>query len=254
MSATTALRHRAFLFGFFAIWGVTYLGGALSTTGIELGLVAAAATVATALLIERNEFGVRGSPAVARLGLGRPTSGSLAASLVVAALVVAVVPVYAWSTGTELQLRPGWPWLAVGLVAYHGVAEEVAWRGYAFGHLRRSASFGIAVRRTMPLIALTHLPIVIEAGPAVGVAAMIVAIVTCIPLAHLCELGRGTIWAAAIVHAAIDTFKLIEAPGRQAGRPSQSPRLLLSCPSSPSSGAGHRSPQACEHDPANLDN
>jgi hypothetical protein len=41
---------------------------------------------------------------------------------------------------------------------------------------------------------------------------MLVAAVTTLPLAHLYELGRGTIWAPALVHADIDGFKLVELP------------------------------------------
>jgi hypothetical protein len=39
---------------------------------------------------------------------------------------------------------------------------------------------------------------------------MLVAAVTTLPLAHLYELGRGTIWAPALVHSGIDSFKLVE--------------------------------------------
>ena len=41
---------------------------------------------------------------------------------------------------------------------------------------------------------------------------MLVAAATSLPLAHLYELGRRTIWAPAIVHAAIDSFKVVEIP------------------------------------------
>jgi hypothetical protein len=41
---------------------------------------------------------------------------------------------------------------------------------------------------------------------------MTVAMVTSIPFAYLYETGKGTIWAPAIVHTAIDTFKLVIIP------------------------------------------
>jgi len=39
-----------------------------------------------------------------------------------------------------------------------------------------------------------------------------VAAVTSVPLAYLFDLGNGTIWAPAIVHTAIDSFKLVIVP------------------------------------------
>ena len=64
----------------------------------------------------------------------------------------------------------------------------------------------------MPLIAATHIPVIVTSGVLVGLAAMLVAAVTTLPFAHLYELGRGTVWAPALVHAGIDSFKLVELP------------------------------------------
>ena len=61
----------------------------------------------------------------------------------------------------------------------------------------------------MPLLALTHVPIVLNSGVLVGIVAMIVAAVTTLPFAYLYELGGRTIWAPALVHAAIDTFRAL---------------------------------------------
>lgn len=69
-----------------------------------------------------------------------------------------------------------------------------------------------AVLWTKPLIAVTHVAIVITHGPVVGGLAMVVAAVTCLPFGYLWERGGRTIWAAAMVHAAIDVFKLVEVP------------------------------------------
>ena len=41
---------------------------------------------------------------------------------------------------------------------------------------------------------------------------MLVAAVTTVPLAYLFETGRGTVWAPAVVHTAIDSFKLVVLP------------------------------------------
>jgi len=55
-------------------------------------------------------------------------------------------------------------------------------------------------------------PIVITMGPVIGCGAMLVAAVTSISFSYLYEAGRGTIWAPAIVHTAIDTFKIFVIP------------------------------------------
>ena len=73
----------------------------------------------------------------------------------------------------------------------------------------------------MPLIAFTHLPILITSGPVVGSLAIVVAAVTCLPFAYLWERGSETIWAAAMLHASIDAFKLLEV-SRPATKPSRS--------------------------------
>ncbi len=150
------------------------------------------------------------------LGLGRPTARGLFAGLVVSALVLCFYPLYVLATGTELPLRSDWLWLLIGLFAFNGLAEELAWRGYVFRRLRARRSFRAAVLWTMPLLAVTHVPIVLSNGLVVGAFAMLVAAVTCAPFAYLYERARNTIWAAAMVHASIDAFKLVEVPSGEA--------------------------------------
>jgi hypothetical protein len=100
----------------------------------------------------------------------------------------------------------------VGILSLHGLAEELVWRGYVFRRLAQGRSFWPAVLRTMPLIALTHIPIVVTSGPAIGIGAMLVAAVTSIALGRLYAMGDGTLWAPGILHSAIDSFKLVVLP------------------------------------------
>ena len=86
------------------------------------------------------------------------------------------------------------------------------WRGYAYRRLRADRTFGRAVVATMPLVVAAHVPIVFGSGLAVGGAAMVVAAATTVPFAHLWEMGRRTIWAPALLHTTIDTFKLVVLP------------------------------------------
>ena len=210
------MRLGRYLIGFFAIWGVLYASGAAQGGGLAYGLVALGFTAAAAAVWERFAFGTPVRSLLGSLGLGRPTARSLVAGAVVSAAVLAFYPIYVLASGNSLPLRADWLWLAIGLFAYHGLAEELAWRGYAFSRLREGRSFGAAIRWTMPLIAITHLPILIGNGPAIGAVAITVAIVTCLPFGYLWERGGHTIWAAAMLHASIDAFKLFEVPAGQA--------------------------------------
>ena len=123
-----------------------------------------------------------------------------------------VYPVMTAVTGASPTLRPDWIWLLIGIFAFHGLAEELVWRGYAYRRFRVGRSFHAAVLWTMPLVAVAHVPILINSGPLVGAAALIVAAATAVPLAYLFDTGRGTIWAPAVVHTAIDSFKIFVLP------------------------------------------
>jgi membrane protease YdiL (CAAX protease family) len=200
-----------FLAGF-AVLCVVLLGtSAVDATG-RWGPAILAAVLLTAVVVERIRRPASVPAILRRLGLGRPGGRALAVAAVVSALVVLVFPVTAALSGTAIPLRPDWPWLVIGVFAFHGLAEELVWRGFAFRRLREGRSFRAAVAWTMPLLAITHVPIVLTLGPAVGLGAMAVAAVTSVPFAYLYETGRRTIWAPALVHTAIDTFKLVVIP------------------------------------------
>jgi hypothetical protein len=65
----------------------------------------------------------------------------------VSAAGLAFYPGYVLVSGTELTLRSNWLWLAIGVFAYHGLAEELMWRGYAFRRLRQGRTFNAAIVR-----------------------------------------------------------------------------------------------------------
>ena len=200
-----------FLAGFAVLCGALFGTSAVDATG-RWGLAILAAVLVTAVIVERIRCGSSIAATLRQLGLGRPGGRALLLALAVSGLVLLVFPATAIVSGTAVTLRPDWPWLLVGVFAFHGLAEELVWRGFAFRRLREGRSFWAATCWTMPLIAVTHVPIVVALGPAVGLGAMAVAAVTSMPLAYLYETGRRTIWAPALVHTAIDTFKLVLIP------------------------------------------
>jgi membrane protease YdiL (CAAX protease family) len=211
VTARLATTWPALLAGFLVVYGVLAIGAALDTTA-RFGLLTLAAVLCAAAVTERLQ--TRSDRAVIRerLGLGRPGLPALVAATAVSLLVLSVHPLMASLTGGTVALRPGWPWLLLGAFALHGLAEELVWRGFLFRRLREAHRFWPAVWRSMPFIAAAHVPIVLTSGPVVGLGAVLLAAVTSVPLSYLYEWGRRTLWAPALVHTAIDSFKVVEIP------------------------------------------
>jgi membrane protease YdiL (CAAX protease family) len=193
--------------GFLVFEVVARLTGGLplAASWLLTGAVALAAVVVIEMVTAR--CGPR--RALAGLGFGRPTARPLAVGVLIGALFLALLPLLSWLTDAGFALPEDWPLLALGVFALNGVAEEALYRGYLFRHLRRGRSFWRAVALGMVVHAASHLPILATAGVAVWAAASVVALASFPPLAYLFERGRNTLWAAALVHAAIDALKLV---------------------------------------------
>ena len=203
-----------FLFGFAVLYAGLAGLAAADPTG-RWHVVIAAAVLLTAVIVERILYRMP-IGGLLRGWFGRPSARSIVAAAGVSAVVLGVYPLFAVITGSALALRPDWPWVLVGVFAFHGIAEELVWRGFAFRRLREGRSFRAAVLWTMPLVAATHVPIVMTMGLAVGIGAMAVAAATSLSFAHLYEAGHRTLWAPAVVHTAIDVFKLFTVPASAA--------------------------------------
>ena len=200
-----------FLAGFTVLCGVLLGTSAADATG-RWGLAILAAVLLTAVAVEMLQHKTSAADGLRRLGLGRPGGRAIVVAAAVSGVVLLVFPLTFAVSGAAVQLRPDWLWLLLGIFAFHGLAEELVWRGFAFRRLREGRSFWSATWWTMPLIAVSHLPIMFTMGPVIGIGALAVAAVTSMPLAYLYETGRGTIWAPAMVHTAIDSFKLVVIP------------------------------------------
>jgi membrane protease YdiL (CAAX protease family) len=173
-------------------------------------LIALITSGAVLLVSERLVTGLPLAGLFVRLGLGRPPARAIVAATLVGAAVFVTYVAGSAAMGIELELRSNWPVVLVGVLLFHGLAEELVWRGYVYGHLRQTNSFRGAVLRTVPLIALTHVPIIVGEGLAVGSLAVLSAAVTCLPLAYLYDRGARTVWPPAIVHGLIGTWQLFE--------------------------------------------
>ena len=185
--------------------------GEIDATG-RWGLAIFAAVAAAAVIVEVIVYKTSVRAAVRHLGLGRPNPRAVAVAAAVSILILLVYPLTTAVTGADIQLVSNWPWILLGIFAFHGLAEEIVWRGFAFRRLSAGRPFRTAVLWTMPLIAAAHIPVVVNNGVVVAIGAMLVAAVTSIPFSYLYVTGRCTIWAPALVHTAIDTFKLVVIP------------------------------------------
>ncbi len=200
-----------FLVGFGILWGVLAGVSSIDATG-RWGLVILVVVAVTAIVVERLLYRTPINQAIAILGLGRPNGRALVVAAAVSGVVLLVFPVTTAITGAEIRLVADWPWILLGIFAFHGLAEEIVWRGFAFRRLSKGRPFRTAVLWTMPLVAAAHIPVVVNNGVIVAIGSMIVAAVTSIPFSYLYVTGRCTIWAPALIHTAIDTFKLVIIP------------------------------------------
>ena len=191
-----------------------WTAAALGSVRGEAGLAVGALVVLVCLAAERLLFGRRPARAARELGLGRPAMRGMIPAAGVALALLLVLPVYARAAGARLELYPGWAWLVPGLFAQGGIAEEVLFRGYLFGHLRHGRTFRRAALLAAAPFVLVHLLLFLTLPWPVALAALTLSVVLSFPLAHLFELGGGTIWAPALVHFTIQgAIKVVLVPG-----------------------------------------
>lgn len=203
----------AAMLGFVGLWLLLDRSAAgLGSFRGEAGLLVCLIVVGAALLLEMAlaRRGPRASTMA--LGLGAPRLQAALWSLVFAAGLIALLPLYALATGTELTLMPNAAWLALGMFAQGGIAEEAVFRGFLFRRLREGRSFWRAALLSMLPFAAVHALLFLTLDFYLALAALAVALSISFPLAWLFERAGGSIWPCAIAHAAIQApIKLVEA-------------------------------------------
>jgi membrane protease YdiL (CAAX protease family) len=188
----------------------TYTGSDRGQAGIAIAI----AVVVTLIAIEAVFFGRTPAEAMRALGFGTPDARGFVAVTMVAILLLATVPLYAFVRGVPLTAYPDWPWLLPGLFAQAGIAEEVLFRGYLFRHLREGRSFWHAAMLAAVPFVIVHLILFATMPWPIALAAVLLSTIISFPLARLFELGGNTIWAPAILHFVVQgTVKVVEAPG-----------------------------------------
>lgn len=176
----------------------------------EAGIAVCLLTLAAASVLECLLFRTSWRELPARLGLGRPRAVALLATAGICLLLVAYFPAFSLASGARIALRPDWLLMIPGLFAQHGLAEELLFRGFAFGHLRAGRSFWPAAWLSLLPFSAAHLMLFLSMEPVLAASSILVAVATSIPLAWLYERGRATIWAPALLHLGIHAIKLVE--------------------------------------------
>jgi membrane protease YdiL (CAAX protease family) len=129
-------------------------------------------------------------------------------------LLLLVVPAFARVAGVRWSIDPDAVPLVPGLFAQAGIAEEVLFRGYLFGHLRRGRSFWRAAALSMVPFVAVHLLLFATMPFPIAMAALLLAVVVSFPMAQLFELGGMTIWPPALLHFVIQgTVKVVGMQG-----------------------------------------
>jgi len=207
-----------FLVGFLVVfalfqWSATRMG---SDRG-QAGLIVGAIVVTAALVFERVWFMPTIGAAARSLGLSVPRGAALVVAAVVSAGLLVVVPAYAALTGMHWRIRQDAIALVPGLFAQGGIAEEILFRGYLFGHLRKGRSFWrAAVLSMLPFVAV-HMFMFLQLPWAVALAGLLLSVVIAFPMAHLFELGGHTIWPPALLHFVVQgTLKVVDLSGEGA--------------------------------------
>jgi membrane protease YdiL (CAAX protease family) len=169
----------------------------------EYGALICVLVIAAALLVERWLFGRTAWQALGALGFRRPRRLGLLIALLASLALLAYFPLFALVSGQPLSLRDGWLWIAFGVLLQGGIAEELLWRGYLFRHLRARRSFGRAAALAMLVMVAQHTLLLWILPLPIALAALLVALLSSFPLAHLFEAGGNTVWAPALLHCVI---------------------------------------------------
>lgn len=176
----------------------------------QAGLLVAALVVAATLAVQRLQFEGSLAQAAVALGLGLPSLRGMLAATILGGALLLVVALYVLGTRAAWSIYPGAAVLLPGLFAQAGIAEEILFRGYLFGNLRRSRSFWRAALLSMPPFVAVHLWLFVSLPWPLALAASGLALATVLPLARLFELGGGTLWAPALLHFVIQaTLKIL---------------------------------------------
>ncbi len=175
---------------------------ALHSTLGEAGVIVGALVLLIALAVRSVLFSQSPRASWHKLGMDKPALPGLLVAIAISAVMLGAAAAYLQTVGYD-SIRPHAAWLALGIFAQAGIAEEVVFRGFLYGHIRRRHRFWRSAALSAAPFALVHLTLFATMDWKIAFASTVLSVWLSFPLARLYDLGGGTIWAPAIAHAVI---------------------------------------------------
>ena len=191
------------------------IGAFYAPSDLTIGFwVASIVTVGAVLALEIFAFKRNLAAAFQFLGFGRPDSRTFMLTAVVGLITLLFFPIFSSLTGATVSIPDNWLWKLSGIIAIHGVAEEVLFRGFLFHHLRADRTFNRAAFLSLLVFAIAHVYLFTYMPAPLALFATILSLATAYPFAYLFERGNNTIWAPALLHTMIHaiSFFVISEP------------------------------------------
>lgn len=182
------------------------LGSQRGEAGIAVAVIVVTLTVLADRWLSRGTL----MQSLRSLGLGAPSKRGILTAVAVSTAMIVLVLAYSRIAEVPVTMVPGWLLFVPGLFAQAGIAEEVLFRGFLFGRLRRGRTFWRAALLSSGPFILVHLELLLRMPLAIAVASIALAAIIAFPLAYLFEVGGHSIWAPAILHLVVQgTLKVV---------------------------------------------
>jgi membrane protease YdiL (CAAX protease family) len=197
--ATTSRQFSVRLAVIVIVWyvGLTYLPQIVGTCFDAIPLAFIALPPLLEMLLCKKNL----SRALSDIGLTRFRWTGIRITVIYLLPLLFFHPMFALLTNSPLTTQPNWQWRLLNVLLINGLAEEIMMRGFVFRHLREGRLFWRAAAGSTLYFAAYHLPLILIAGPLVGIIAVVIAIPAGFFMAYIYERGNNTIWGPALAHA-----------------------------------------------------
>lgn len=168
-----------------------------------------AAVLMVVLLLSKMVNGKTVKSTIHDTGFHKTKMSGLVPGIFVSVVLLCMFPLLGRLLNTEIRLADNWQWNVIGLMLTAGFAEEMIFRGFLFGQLRRQANFTKAAIISAIIFTIAHLLLFTYMSWPIALLSTILAIGLSVPLAYLFERGENTVWGPALVHTTTRTIGLV---------------------------------------------
>lgn len=172
-----------------------------------------AVVLITMLLLNKWFFEKKFKATTNEIGFKTTSIQKIVPGIIISVALLLMFPVLALLLDTKLSLAENWHLNAIGLFLTGGLAEEMVFRGYLFGSLRKQMSFKKATLVSTAIFSLAHLLLFTYFDWPIALMSTILAIGISLPFAFLFERGEDTVWSPALVHTTIRTIGMVVTTG-----------------------------------------